>query len=56
MPADETSKPKALEVSEAVARALNQLQLVVDTFNDATGGSMLKVLNDLTKPPRHRPD
>ena len=56
MPADETSEPKALKVSESIARALNQLELVVDTFNNTTGRSVFEVLKDLAKPSRHRPD
>ncbi len=54
MPTNETSQPKALKVSKAVARALNQLELIVDAFDNTAGRSVLKVLDDLAKPPRHR--
>jgi hypothetical protein len=54
MPANEASQPKSLKVSKPITRALNQLQSIVDAFNDAAGGSMLKILNDLCKPSAHR--
>ena len=56
MPTNEASQPEALKVPESIARALDELELVVDTFDHTASGSVLKVLNNLTKPSSHRPD
>ena len=56
MSANEASEPEAFKVSESVARALDELELIVDTFDHTAGGSTFKVLNNLPKPSSHRPD
>lgn len=54
MPADETPQLKIGEVSEPIARPLDQLKLVVDSFNHSTSGSMLKVVCDFCQPAINR--
>ena len=46
MPANETPQLKVGEVSESIARALNQLELVVNALHHSTGRSMFKVIGD----------
>lgn len=43
MPADEAAEPESLKVGESVTRALDQLQVVVDAFNNTARGAVSKV-------------
>lgn len=54
--ANEPSQPKALKVSESIARALDEPRLVVGLFDHTAGGSVIKVLNNPTEPSSHYPD
>ena len=53
MPANKASESKALEISESIPRSLNQLQTSINAFDNTTGGSVFKILNNLTKPPTY---
>ncbi len=53
MPAYEASKSKAFKISESIARPFNQLQTIINAFDNTTGGSIFKILNNLTKPPTY---
>jgi hypothetical protein len=50
MPVKQASNTVIFKVSKTISRAFNQLELIVNTLNNTTCSSVVKVSNDFIQP------